>query len=84
MSSPKVVNENAERLKAQGNALHVKGLYRAAYKKYSEAIKVDPMNAVYWANRAASGLAMKEYVHVLINPLTANPLFNLQISRCFS
>jgi Flp pilus assembly protein TadD len=54
-------NENAERLKSQGNALHVQGQYRAAYKKYSEAIKEDPTNAVLWANRAASGLAMKEY-----------------------
>ena len=60
--SPKASNENAERLKAQGNALHVRGQYRAAYQKYSEAIREDPMNAVYWANRAASGLAMKEYV----------------------
>jgi Flp pilus assembly protein TadD len=62
MSAPKVSNENAERLKAQGNTLHVNGQYRAAYKKYTEAIREDPMNAVYWANRAASGLAMKEYV----------------------
>lgn len=60
---PKVGNkENAERLKAQGNALHVKGQYKAAYKKYSEAIKEDPTNAVLWSNRAASGLAMKEYL----------------------
>jgi Flp pilus assembly protein TadD len=58
-------NENAERLKAQGNALHVQGQYKAAYKKYSEAIKEDPTNAVLWANRAASGLGMKEYQHTL-------------------
>jgi Flp pilus assembly protein TadD len=62
---PKGSNENAERLKTQGNALHVQGQYRAAYKKYSEAIKEDPTNAVLWANRAASGLAMKEYQHPL-------------------
>ena len=75
-----VTNENAERLKAQGNTLHVKGQYRAAYKKYSEAIKEDPRNAVYWANRAASGLAMKEYVNPYFNlivPLPPLALFNL-------
>ncbi|KAF8240805.1 hypothetical protein L208DRAFT_1230511, partial [Tricholoma matsutake] len=36
--------------------------YRAAHKKYSEAIKEDSTNAVLWANRAASGLGMKEYL----------------------
>ena len=58
-------NENAERLKAQGNTLHVQGQHKAAYKKYTEAIKEDPTNAVLWANRAASCLAMKEYWHHL-------------------
>lgn len=53
-------NQNAERLKSEGNAFHVKGQYRAAYKKYTEAIKEDPKNAVYYANRAASSLAVKE------------------------
>ena len=54
-------NEDAERLKARGNALHVQGQHKAAYKKYSEGIKENPTNAILWANRAASGLAMKEY-----------------------
>jgi hypothetical protein len=53
-------SSNVERLKAQGNALHVKGQYEAAYHKYSEAIKADSTNAVLYANRAASSLAMKE------------------------
>ncbi|KAF4612295.1 hypothetical protein D9613_004070 [Agrocybe pediades] len=55
-------NQNAERLKTEGNAFHVTGKYREAYKKYSEAIKEDPTNAVYYANRAASSLAMKEFM----------------------
>ena len=54
------LNQHAERLKAQGNDFHQKGQFKAAYRKYSEAIKEDPKNAVYYANRAASSLAMKE------------------------
>ncbi|KAG6911301.1 hypothetical protein DXG01_002140 [Tephrocybe rancida] len=52
-------NANADLLKAEGNALHQAQKYKAAYAKYSEAIKQDPKNAVLWANRAASALAMK-------------------------
>lgn len=53
-------NSNAERLKAQGNEFHQKGQYQAAHRKYTEAIKEDPTNAIYYANRAASSLAMNE------------------------
>ncbi|KAF9524086.1 hypothetical protein CPB83DRAFT_839228 [Crepidotus variabilis] len=49
-----------EALKNEGNNLHQQGKYRAAYIKYSEAIKEEPKNAVYYANRAASSLALKE------------------------
>lgn len=59
MSTPKALTP-AERLKAQGNALHVAGKYKLAYQKYSEAIALDPTNAILWANRAASSLSMKE------------------------
>ena len=53
-------NSNAERLKAQGNEFHQKGQYQAAHHKYTEAIKEDPTNAIYYANRAACSLAMNE------------------------
>lgn len=56
----------AETLKAEGNAFHIKGENEKAYSKYSEAIKLDPNNAVLYANRAASALAMKEYEVVSI------------------
>jgi len=59
-------NQNAERLKNQGNELHQKRQYRAAYRKYSEAIKEDPTNAIYYANRAATSLALNECVFYLI------------------
>jgi len=52
--------QNAERLKAQGNELHQKGQYQAAYRKYTAAINEDPENAIYYANRAASSLASKQ------------------------
>ncbi|KAJ7361327.1 hypothetical protein DFH08DRAFT_371025 [Mycena albidolilacea] len=57
-----------EGLKAQGNALHMQGNYRAAYQKYSEAIQENPdgtLLAVLYANRAASCLAMKEYLDAM-------------------
>jgi len=50
----------AVRLKAQGNALYLAGKNKAAYGLFSEAIKLDPQNAILWANRAATSLAMKE------------------------
>ncbi|KAL0951839.1 hypothetical protein HGRIS_008500 [Hohenbuehelia grisea] len=53
--------ELAGKLKDEGNALHGKGKYRDAYKKYTEAISHDPKNAILWANRAATSIAMKEY-----------------------
>ncbi|KAF8913198.1 hypothetical protein CPB84DRAFT_526695 [Gymnopilus junonius] len=56
------LNQNAERLKPQGNEFHQKGQYKAAYRKYTEAIKEDPKNAIYYANRAASSLIMKEFM----------------------
>ncbi|KJA23167.1 hypothetical protein HYPSUDRAFT_163391 [Hypholoma sublateritium FD-334 SS-4] len=59
---PKPCYSNAERLKAQGNEFHQKGQYQAAHRKYTEAIKEDPTNAIYYANRAASSLAMNEYL----------------------
>lgn len=53
-------NSNAERLKAQGNEFHQKGQYREAYLKYTAAIGADSTNAIYYGNRAASALCLKE------------------------
>lgn len=49
-----------DRLKAEGNALHVKGDHSAARSKYSQAIDLDPDNAILYANRAATYLALKQ------------------------
>ncbi|KAF9532005.1 hypothetical protein CPB83DRAFT_760449 [Crepidotus variabilis] len=53
-------NQRAESLKAEGNALFQAGEWRPAYHKYSDAIKEDPKNAVYYANRSACSLSLKE------------------------
>lgn len=53
-------NPNAELLKSEGNELYQKGQFQAAQRKFTDAIKEDPTNAIYYANRAASGLALKE------------------------
>lgn len=50
----------ADRLKAQGNALYLAGKHKEAYSLFSEGIKLNPQNAILWANRAATSLAMKE------------------------
>lgn len=53
-------NHRGEALKNEGNVLHQEGKYRAAYYKYTEAIKEDPKSAIYYANRAACSIALKE------------------------
>lgn len=51
----------AEQLKAEGNALISQRLYSSAIDKYTQAIALDPGNAVYWSNRAAAWGAMGEH-----------------------
>ncbi|KAJ6601431.1 hypothetical protein DFH09DRAFT_563402 [Mycena vulgaris] len=66
-----------QRLKAEGNVLHGQAKYQAAYQKYSEAIKETPANpilAILYANRAASCLAMKEYLDALADGQNAAKL----------
>ncbi|KAI0718899.1 TPR-like protein [Cerioporus squamosus] len=51
-----------EQLKAEGNAFHSQGDYAKAQSKYSDAIKLDHHNAILYANRAASYIALKQYL----------------------
>ncbi|KAJ7687386.1 hypothetical protein B0H17DRAFT_687044 [Mycena rosella] len=77
MSEDESTPTTVERLKAEGNVLHGQGSYQAAYQKYSEAIKEAPANvvlAILYANRAASCLAMKEYLDAFHDANTAAEL----------
>lgn len=65
MSAVSEPNQKSDGLKAQGNALHGKGLFEQAYKQYTEAIKEDPNNPILYANRAATCLAMKQYYYIV-------------------
>ncbi|KAJ3527907.1 hypothetical protein NM688_g8062 [Phlebia brevispora] len=60
LADPKLL---AEYLKTEGNTFHTSGRYKEAYQKYSDAIAHDGENAVLYANRAASSLALKEYLN---------------------
>jgi hypothetical protein len=51
MSSPSP--PQADRLKAEGNALFVKKDFAGAYKKHTEALAYDDKNAILYSNRAA-------------------------------
>ncbi|KAF7337581.1 Small glutamine-rich tetratricopeptide repeat-containing protein beta [Mycena sanguinolenta] len=71
------MSTNFERLKAEANTLHGQGSYQAAYQKYSEAIKENPDDAVLaivYANRAASCIAMKEYLDAMHDGVQATKL----------
>ncbi|OSD05835.1 hypothetical protein PYCCODRAFT_1361536 [Trametes coccinea BRFM310] len=48
----------AERLKAEGNALFVKNDFSRAYEKFTQAIKHDEENAILYSNRAACSLGL--------------------------
>lgn len=54
----------AETYKNEGNELMRQGLFKEAIEKYTEAICINPDNAVYYSNRAAaySRLDLNEYV----------------------
>ncbi|KAK5639375.1 hypothetical protein RI129_011867 [Pyrocoelia pectoralis] len=44
----------AESYKNEGNELMRQGLFKEAIEKYTEAIRINPDNAVYYSNRAAA------------------------------
>ncbi|KAL1951228.1 hypothetical protein VTO73DRAFT_377 [Trametes versicolor] len=62
MSSDEENRNAAEKLKAEGNALHLKGDHAGARSKYTEAIALDGANAVLYANRAAAYIALKQFL----------------------
>lgn len=49
--------EQAERLKSEGNVAFKENRHLDAIRLYSQAIELDPENAVYYSNRSAAYLA---------------------------
>ena len=58
------INELAEQKKQLGNTEFKKQNYVAAIKLYTEAIEIQPHEAIY-SNRAASYIALKNFRNAL-------------------
>lgn len=65
----------AEQLKAEGNALFLQNDFVSAYQKYTEAISYDSKNAILYCNRAACAASegMATYVPFL-NKAPSSPM----------
>lgn len=55
----------AAELKERGNAQLKAKQFEAALKSYSEAISLDPKNAIYYSNRAAANLRLSRFSHAV-------------------
>lgn len=56
-----VDKSKAEKLKHRGNTEFSAGKHEEAEVLFSECISLDPNNAIYWSNRAAARIALKNY-----------------------
>lgn len=59
------LNEEAEVYKTRGNEALAAKRYHEALTAYTEAIRLNPNNAVYWANRAAVQAALESHEEAL-------------------
>ncbi|BGP15680.1 hypothetical protein JCM10213_006149 [Rhodosporidiobolus nylandii] len=66
--------ERAAQRKEQGNVFYKKADYPSATRLYSQAIDLDPTNAAYFLNRAASRMGSKLYSAALEDCLAASAL----------
>ena len=55
---------DVDKIKAEGDALFAQRQFQQAYVKYSDAIALDGSNAIFYANRAACGLSMNQFVSI--------------------
>ncbi|CCD24395.1 Sgt2p NDAI_0D00810 [Naumovozyma dairenensis CBS 421] len=55
------IKANAEAFKLEGNKAMAMKDFHLAVEKYTEAIKILPTNAIYYANRAAAHSSLKEF-----------------------
>lgn len=65
------IKAKAEALKLEGNKAMAEKNFELAIDKYTEAIKVLPTNAVYYANRAAAYTNLKQYDKAVEDATTA-------------
>eukprot|EP01084_Bolivina_argentea_P225188 380623_1 len=75
-NNKKEINENdkkiGEQLKGEGNKLLGQKQYQNAIDKYTQAIKYNPQNAVYFSNRAAAYTYLRNYKQAVIDAKTAS------------
>jgi len=70
------MNDKVDALKLEGNAFYSKKEYKAAIGKYTEALELDPVNAVVLSNRSAVFLSTQEYDQAVADArgsIQANP-----------
>ena len=65
------IKAKAEALKLEGNRAIAEKKFELAVEKYTEAIKVLPTNAVYYANRAAAYTNLQKYDEAVKDATTA-------------
>ena len=58
-------SEQAERYKTQGNQALQGGMYDEAVRLYTLAVREDPFNEVYFSNRSAAFVALKQFKEAL-------------------
>lgn len=68
------VRAQAEQCKDKANDFYKQGKFNEAIAKYTEAISLDKCNAVYWSNRSACYLSMKENRNALLDAETCRRL----------
>ncbi len=71
---PPHVKRTAEAVKAEGNAAFKASRWGEAVGRYTEAIRLDPGDAIYYSNRAAAYMSLKKYQLALNDCQEANKL----------
>ena len=72
----------ADYLKNEGNKLFQSKRYKKSIGKYTSAIRLDPNNAVYHANRSAAYLELKKFSKALDDALSCMILISGRIYFC--
>ncbi len=75
------VKQAAEALKAKGNAAFRGSRWAEAIEKYTEAIELDPTNAIYYSNRAAAYMSLKKYQLALADCEESNKLQGSTVAK---